>query len=193
VILVRWFRIKSGCMALAAAAVAGLALVFPASPVIPFTAGVIALVLLLARGSGDQRDWLEQTWGFIRLIVPLLFAGILVTGFLLGRPGETGIIPPGWIAGSVGGNSLAANFFASFVGAFMYFATLTEIPILQGLLGSGMGKGPALALLLAGPALSLPSMLAIRGILGTKKAAAFVALVIIMSTLTGWIFGIVTA
>lgn len=193
VILVRWFRIKSGCMALAAAAVAGLALVFPASPVIPFTAGVIALVLLLARGSGDQRDWLEQTWGFTRLIVPLLFAGILVTGFLLGRPGETGIIPPGWIAGSVGGNSLAANFFASFVGAFMYFATLTEIPILQGLLGSGMGKGPALALLLAGPALSLPSMLAIRGILGTKKAAAFVALVIIMSTLTGWIFGIVTA
>lgn len=193
VILVRWFRIRPGYMVVAAAAVAGIALVFPENPVIPFTAGVIALVLLLAKGGTDGREWLEQTWGFTRLIVPLLFAGVLLTGFLLGRPGEAGIVPPGWIAGSVGGNSLAANFFASFVGAFMYLATLSEIPILQGLLGSGMGKGPALALLLAGPALSLPNMLVIYSVLGTKKTAVFVALVITMATLSGWIFGFMMA
>jgi uncharacterized membrane protein YraQ (UPF0718 family) len=147
------------------------------------------LILILVKGSGESRDWLEQTWGFTQLIVPLLFAGVLVAGFLLGRPGEAGLIPSGWIAGSVGGNSLMANLFASVVGAFMYFATLTEIPILQGLLGAGMGKGPALALLLAGPALSLPNMLVIYSILGMKKTSVFVALVITMATISGWIFG----
>lgn len=193
VIMVRWFRVNARYMALAAAAVAALAFAFPGDPTIPFTAGVVALILLLAKGTDEGRDWLEQTWGFTQLIVPLLFAGVLVAGFLLGRPGEAGIIPSGWIAGSVGGNSLQANFFASFVGAFMYFATLTEIPILQGLLGAGMGKGPALALLLAGPALSLPNMLVIYSVLGMKKTATFVALVIAMATLSGWTFGFLAA
>ena len=122
-------------------------------------------------------------------IMPLLFGGVLVAGFLLGRPGHEGIIPSQWVSSLVGGNSLGANLFASIAGAFMYFATLTEVPILQGLLGAGMGKGPALALLLAGPALSLPSMLVIRGVLGTKKTAVFVSLVIIMATIAGLIFG----
>ena len=189
VILVRWFRVNAGYMAIAAAAVAALAFAFQGNPAVPFTAGVILLILILVKGTGESRDWLEQTWGFTQLIVPLLFAGVLVAGFLLGRPGEAGLIPSGWIAGSVGGNSLMANLFASVVGAFMYFATLTEIPILQGLLGAGMGKGPALALLLAGPALSLPNMLVIYSVLGMKKTSVFVALVITMATISGWIFG----
>lgn len=193
VIMVRWFSVNMMHMVIAAATVAALALAFPGSPTIPFIAGIVALILLLAKGTDEGRDWLEQTWGFTQLIAPLLFAGVLAAGFLLGRPGEAGLIPSSWIVGSVGGNSLAANFFASFVGAFMYFATLTEIPILQGLLGAGMGKGPALALLLAGPALSLPSMLVIYRVLGAKKTATFVGLVIIMATLSGWIFGSMVA
>ena len=101
------------------------------------------------------------------------------------------MIPFEWVAKSVGGNSLQANFVASFAGAFMYFATLTEVPIIQGLVGSGMGKGPALALLLAGPALSLPSMLVIRSIMGTGKTVVYVSLVIVMSTIVGMAFGAV--
>jgi hypothetical protein len=124
------------------------------------------------------------------MILPLLFGGVLVAGFLLGMPGgDNGIIPNAWIAKLVGGNSVWANLLASVVGALMYFATLTEVPIVQGLLGSGMGKGPALALLLAGPALSLPSMIVIRSILGTKKAFVFFGLVIGLSTIVGVIFG----
>jgi uncharacterized membrane protein YraQ (UPF0718 family) len=121
--------------------------------------------------------------------MPLLLAGVLVAGLLLGRPGSEGLIPSRWVSDLVGGNSLWANLFASVVGAFMYFATLTEVPILQGLIGAGMGKGPALALLLAGPALSLPNMLVIHSVLGTKKTAAFVSLVIVMATVSGLIFG----
>jgi uncharacterized membrane protein YraQ (UPF0718 family) len=112
-----------------------------------------------------------------------------VAGFLLGRPGSEALIPKIWIENLVGGNSLWSNLFASVVGALMYFATLTEIPILQGLLGEGMGKGPALSLLLAGPALSLPNMLVIRSILGTKKTLVFISLVIIMATFSGMLFG----
>jgi uncharacterized membrane protein YraQ (UPF0718 family) len=134
-------------------------------------------------------DWFDESWGFAKQILPLLLIGVFVAGALLGRVGHEGLIPSAWVAGAVGGNSLAANFFASFAGAFMYFATLTEVPILQGLIGAGMGKGPALALLLAGPALSLPSMLVIRSVLGTKKTAVFVALVIVMATFGGMIFG----
>jgi hypothetical protein len=119
----------------------------------------------------------------------LLLGGVLVAGLLLGRPGHEGLIPSAWVERAVGGNSVWANLFASVVGAFMYFATLTEIPILQGLMGAGMGKGPALALLLAGPALSLPSMLVIRSIMGTKKTVVYVALVIVMATITGLIYG----
>jgi hypothetical protein len=133
--------------------------------------------------------WGVSSWDYAKLIFPLLLAGVLVAGFLLGRPGHEGIIPSEWVATVVGGNSLAANFVASVVGAFMYFATLTEVPIVQGLMGSGMGQGPALALLLAGPALSLPSMLVIRQVLGTKKTVTYVALVVVMATLTGWLFG----
>lgn len=133
--------------------------------------------------------WLESSWSFIQQILPLLFLGIFFAGLLLGRPGEEGLIPSRFVASLVGGNSLSANFFASLVGAFMYFATLTEIPILQGLIGSGMGQGPALALLLAGPALSLPNMLVIRSVVGTKKTFVYVLLVVIMATFSGIIYG----
>jgi hypothetical protein len=133
--------------------------------------------------------WIDETWGFARLILPLLFAGVLVAGALLGRPGHEGWIPSEWVEAAVGGNSFRANVLASIAGAFMYFATLTEVPIVQGLLGSGMGKGPALALLLAGPALSLPNMLVIRSVLGTRKTATFVGLVVIMATSSGAVFG----
>jgi uncharacterized membrane protein YraQ (UPF0718 family) len=137
----------------------------------------------------ELRDWIDSTWGFAKQILPLLLAGVLVAGFLFGRPGHEALIPSRWVAELVGGNSLFANFFASFAGAFMYFATLTEVPIVQGLAGAGMGKGPALALLLAGPALSLPSMLVIRSILGTRKTLVFVTLVIVLSTAAGWAYG----
>ncbi|WP_073257255.1 permease [Caldanaerovirga acetigignens] len=135
-------------------------------------------------------SWIESTWSFAKQIMPLLFGGVLIAGFLMGRPNvDAGIIPAKYIATIVGGNSIMANFLASIVGAFMYFATLTEVPILQGLLGSGMGHGPALALLLAGPALSLPNMLVINSVLGSKKTITYVSLVVIMATLTGYIFG----
>lgn len=137
----------------------------------------------------ELREWMSSTLTFALQILPLLFAGVVVAGFLLGRPGHEGLVPSDWVAGLVGGNSFAANLFASVVAAFMYFATLTEVPILQGLMGSGMGKGPALALLLAGPALSLPSMIVLRGVLGTRKTVAFVSLVIGLSTLAGWLYG----
>jgi len=133
--------------------------------------------------------WVESTWTFAKQIFPLLFFGVFIAGFLLGRPGHEGLIPSAIVTRFVGGNSLSANFFASIVGAFMYFATLTEVPILQGLLGAGMGKGPALALLLSGPALSLPSMLVLKTILGTKKTVIYVMIVVVMSTIAGMIFG----
>jgi uncharacterized membrane protein YraQ (UPF0718 family) len=136
------------------------------------------------------RLWLDSTWDFTKRIIPLLFLGVLIAGFLMGRPGtDAGVIPARYIAGTVGGNGLAANLIASVAGALMYFATLTEIPIVQGLLGAGIGKGPALALLLAGPALSLPNMLVISSFLGPKKTFAYVSLAVIMATLTGKIFG----
>jgi uncharacterized membrane protein YraQ (UPF0718 family) len=121
--------------------------------------------------------------------LPLLFVGVLLAGILLGRPGHPALIPESWIAGWVGGNSLWANLFASFAGAMMYFATLTEVPILEGLLGAGMGKGPALALLLAGPALSLPNMLVIRSVMGTQKTVVYVVLVVVLSTIAGMTYG----
>ncbi len=135
-------------------------------------------------------EWVDQTWGFAKQILPLLFAGVIVAGFLMGRPDSgAGLIPSRWIDALVGGNSLGANLIASLAGALMYFATLTEVPILQGLLGAGMGRGPALALLLAGPALSLPNMLVIRSVIGTAKTLVYVVLVIIMATATGLIHG----
>jgi uncharacterized membrane protein YraQ (UPF0718 family) len=134
-------------------------------------------------------SWGQSTWSFAKQILPLLFGGVLVAGFLLGRPGHEALIPEQWIQSLVGGNSLWANLFASVAGALMYFATLTEVPILQGLIGSGMGQGPALALLLSGPALSLPSMLVIRSIIGTQKMLVYSGLVVLMSTIAGMGYG----
>ena len=152
--------------------------------------GLAAIVLRWFRRD-ELAPWVDATWTFAKQIMPLLLGGVLVAGFLLGGPGggEAGVIPGAWIERAVGGNSLGANFFASFVGAFMYFATLTEVPILQGLIASGMGKGPALALLLAGPALSLPNMLVIRSVLGNQKTLVFIGLVVVLSTVAGMIFG----
>ncbi len=138
----------------------------------------------------ELSQWLGQTWFFARQMLPLLFAGVIAAGFLMGRPQtNAGIIPESWIAAAVGGNSVGANFLASLSGAFMYFATLTEVPILQGLLGSGMGEGPALALLLAGPALSLPNMLVIRSVIGIRKTLTYIVLVVIMATISGTVYG----
>jgi uncharacterized membrane protein YraQ (UPF0718 family) len=139
----------------------------------------------------ELKEWTSVSWAFALQILPLLLGGVLLSGFLLGRVGHEGIIPSKYVIALVGGNSFFANFFSSVVAAFMYFATLTEVPILQGLMNSGMGKGPALALLLAGPALSLPSMLVIRSVIGTKKTVAYVGLVILMSTFTGMFFGFI--
>ena len=174
---------------LAAVPVVSLALLFPHEPLISFGAGIVVVSLILATGRGESGEWLTSTWGFAKQILPLLLIGVLAAGFLLGRPGEESLIPEEWIAKSVGGNSPSANLFASVVGAFMYFATLTEVPILQGLIGSGMGKGPALALLLAGPALSLPNMIVIRSVIGTRKTAVFTALVVVMAAAAGMIYG----
>lgn len=187
--LVIWFGVKAYKTVIVAVVVLVLALVIPHEPLIAFSAGIIGLSVLLTTTRGETESWFLSTWEFSKQIMPLLLAGVLVAGLLLGRPGSEGLIPSQWVSGLVGGNSLWANLFASVVGAFMYFATLTEVPILQGLIGSGMGKGPALALLLAGPALSLPNMLVINSVLGLKKTAAFICLVIIMATISGLIFG----
>ena len=165
------------------------------SPLIPMVAGIGALsvITLIDKKDEDNKEWTIASWEFAKQIMPLLGIGVLIAGFLLGSThGDTaiaGIIPNEWIANLVGGNSLFSNFFASIVGAFMYFATLTEVPILQGLMAAGMGKGPALALLLAGPSLSLPNMLVIRGVLGTEKTLVYVTLVVVMATASGLIFG----
>ena len=134
---------------------------------------------------------MESTWGFMKQIFPLLGGGVLVAGFMLGRPGHPALIPEHFVQTLLGGNSLWANLFASLAGALMYFATLTEVPILQGLLGAGMGKGPALALLLAGPALSLPNMLVIGSVMGIKKTAVFCSIIIILSTIAGMLYGVI--
>lgn len=155
---------------------------------------LVALGVMMVRWytRDELRGWVDASWGFAKQITPLLLGGILISGWLMGRPGtDAGLIPSSWIAGAVGGNSWAANLLASVVGSFMYFATLTEVPILQTLLGAGMGKGPALALLLAGPALSLPNMIVIRSYLGTRKTAAYTALVVVMATVSGWVYGAV--
>lgn len=164
-------------------------------PLVPMIVAIAALsvILLFDKGDEENREWAFASWGFAKQIMPLLAVGVVTAGFLLGSTHDNtaiaGIIPNEWIEWAVGGNSLLSNFFASFTGAFMYFATLTEVPIIQGLLALGMGKGPALALLLAGPSLSLPNMLVIRGVMGTKKTAVYVALVIVRATISGFVFG----
>ena len=165
-------------------------LLLPKNPLVPFSVGVVGTSVLISKKEGEPQEWMAATWGFTKQILPLLAAGVLVAGLLLGSPeGSEGLIPSRWVSTLVGGNSIFSNFFASIVGAFMYFATLTEVPILQGLIANGMGKGPALALLLAGPALSLPNMLVIRSVMGTQKTVVFVSLVVVMATVTGLIFG----
>ncbi len=189
VTLAAWFGVPWWKVALAAGPALVLALVFPEAPVLAFAAGALGLAAITSTQEGEPQHWFIAAWGFAKQILPLLLAGVVVAGALLGRPGQEGLIPSSWISSSVGGNSLGANLFASVAGAFMYFATLTEVPILQGLLANGMGQGPALSLLLAGPALSLPSMLVLRSLMGTKKTVAYVTLVVIMATVTGLIYG----
>ncbi|MBW1723254.1 MAG: permease [Deltaproteobacteria bacterium] len=151
---------------------------------------IVLFLMLKAWFTKDERvNWVQSTWGFMKQIFPLLGAGVLVAGFMLGRPGHSALIPEHYIQSLVGGNSLWANLFASVSGALMYFATLTEVPILQGLIGAGMGKGPALSLLLAGPALSLPNMLVIGGVMGVKKTVTFCAIIVVLSTIAGLTYG----
>ena len=174
--------------------IANVKLVPPVPMIVAIAA--LSLILLTDTRSDENREWALSSWGFAKQILPLLAIGVVVAGFLLGSTHDgtaiAGIIPNSWIEWAVGGNSILSNFLASFVGAFMYFATLTEVPIVQGLLASGMGEGPALALLLAGPSLSLPNMLVIRGVLGTKKTVVYVGLVIVMATISGYFFGMLS-
>lgn len=183
-------QVKKLYVILGTVAVIISAIIFYSNPTITFVAALVATTIALSFSKDEPNQWLGETWGFTKQIMPLLAVGVLVAGFLLGsHNNNNGVIPNEWISALVGGNSLFSNFFASITGAFMYFATLTEIPILQGLINSGMGKGPALALLLAGPALSLPNMLVIRGVIGTQKTVVYVSLVVIMATLSGLIYG----
>ena len=181
---------------LTGAAVTALSALLFANPLITMVVGIASVstsALFDKSEDGENREWILSSWGFTKQIVPLLAIGVVIAGFLLGSTHDdvaiAGVIPNSWIAWLVGGNSISSNFFASIVGAFMYFATLTEVPILQGLIASGMGKGPALALLLAGPSLSLPNMLVIRGVMGTQKTIVYVVLVVVLSTIAGLIYG----
>lgn len=185
-----------GWHVLLGAVVTGIAAFFTGSPMITMVVGITAVSVISLIDKSDNyenREWIISSWGFAKQIIPLLAIGVVIAGFLLGSTHDdtaiAGVIPNAWIAWAVGGNSVLSNVLASVVGAFMYFATLTEVPIIQGLLASGMGKGPALALLLAGPSLSLPNMLVIRGIMGTQKTMVYVVIVIILSAIAGLIFG----
>jgi len=188
-ILIFWMKTTWWKILASAVPTLGLVVFFPREPMIPFAAAVVGLSWTASTDDGESGEWFASSWGFAKQILPLLLGGVLVAGFLLGRPEHEGLVRSEWVTKAVGGNSLWANFFAAIAGAFMYFATLTEVPILQGLIGAGMGKGPALSLLLAGPALSLPNMLVIRSVMGTKKTVVFVALVVLMATVTGIVYG----
>ena len=189
ILKIKWLHVLLAVIATAASAF------LSSSPLIPMVVGIGALsvITLIDKNDEDNKEWTIASWEFAKQIMPLLGMGVLIAGFLLGSTHDNtaiaGIIPNEWIANLVGGNSVFSNFFASIVGAFMYFATLTEVPILQGLMAAGMGKGPALALLLAGPSLSLPNMLVIRGVIGTQKTVVYVGLVVVMATASGLIFG----
>jgi uncharacterized membrane protein YraQ (UPF0718 family) len=188
VVLMGWFgapRVRVVAVALLVAVLAALG----RGPEAAFLAGIVGLGWVTAGREGELGEWFDQSWQFTKQIMPLLLGGVLVAGFLLGRPEGEGVVPAQWVTDAVGGNGLGANLFAAVAGAFMYFATLTEVPILQGLLGNGMGQGPALALLLAGPALSLPNMLVIRSVIGWQKTLVFVVLVVVMATVTGLLYG----
>ena len=189
ILKLKWQYVLAGVLLTAASGI------LTESPMIPMVVGIASLTVITLTDKKDEenKQWTLSTWDFTKQIMPLLALGVLVAGFLLGSThGDTnlpGVIPNEWVVSLVGGNSVFSNFFASIVGAFMYFATLTEVPILQGLMSAGMGKGPALALLLAGPSLSLPNMLVIRGVLGNQKTAVYVLLVVVMATVSGLIYG----
>ena len=189
ILKLKWQYVALGVITTAASAF------LTTSPLVPMVVGIAALSILTLtdKKHDENREWTLSAWDFAKQIMPLLAIGVVTAGFLLGSTHDdtalAGIIPNQWITNLVGGNSVFSNFFASIVGAFMYFATLTEVPILQGLMAAGMGKGPALALLLAGPSLSLPNMLVIRGVMGTQKTLVYVLLVVVMATISGVIFG----
>ena len=197
ILKITWWQVALGAFATIVSAV--LAKMFVPNPIfvplVPMIVGIVAIsfMTLLDKQNEDNRLWTISAWGFAKQILPLLAIGVVTAGFLLGSThGSTsiaGIIPNEWVEWAVGGNSLLSNFVCSFIGAFMYFATLTEVPIVQGLMTAGMGKGPALALLLAGPSLSLPSMLVMRQVMGTRKTIVFVALVVVTSTIAGFLYG----
>ncbi len=197
ILKIKWQWVVGAIVATGLSAVLAFPLVenVKLAPLVPMVVAIAALSIITLRDRNDpeNKEWTLSAWDFAKQIMPLLAFGVVVAGFLLGSTHDgisiAGVIPNEWISALVGGNSVFSNFFASIIGAFMYFATLTEVPILQGLLASGMGKGPALALLLAGPSLSLPNMLVIRGIIGTQKTAVYVVLVIVMATISGLIFG----
>jgi uncharacterized membrane protein YraQ (UPF0718 family) len=201
VLLVAWFEFPAWKIGLAGAAPLMLVLLWPHLPehwahtlhefkaLSVFAVAAILFSWAASTQEGEPAEWFGASWTLAKQILPLLLGGVLVSGLLLGRPDHEGWIPNAWVSTAVGGDSLLANFVSSIIGAFMYFATLTEVPIVQGLLGSGMGQGPALTLLLAGPALSLPSMLVIQSVMGTKKTVVFVLLVVVLSTFTGWVYG----
>ncbi len=191
ILKIKWQYVLAASIATAASAW------ISSSPLIPMVVGIAALsiIALMDKREPENKEWTIASWDFAKQILPLLAIGVLIAGFLLGSTHDdtsmAGIIPNEWIANLVGGNSVFSNFFASIVGAFMYFATLTEVPILQGLIAAGMGKGPALALLLAGPSLSLPNMLVIRGVMGTQKTLVYVLLVVVMATISGLLYGMI--
>ena len=186
-LIVRWhWRISH--LTVLGLLIVGSAIVVPDTPELPFAIGALGIIVLSATNETDK-EWAVQTWSFTQQIMPLLLGGVFIAGLLLGRPGYEGLIPSDWVSTAVGDNSLASTLLASVIGAFMYFSTLTEVPIVEGLLGAGMGKGPALALLLAGPALSLPNMLVIRTILGNQKTVVYCGLVVTMATITGYVYG----
>ncbi len=194
ILRIDWWKVLASFFITAASA-----LLFK-SPMISMVVGIgaISVISLTDKKEGnDNRDWILSSWDFAKQILPLLVMGVMIAGFLLGSThGETalaGIVPNEWVSRLLGGNSLASNVFASVAGAFMYFATLTEVPIIQGLLGSGMGQGPALALLLSGPSLSLPSILVIKSVLGWKKTLVYILLVIVLSTIAGMLYGLIVA
>jgi uncharacterized protein len=197
ILKITWWWVVLGALATALSAVLSTIFIENAklSPIVPMLVGIVALSLVTLKDKNDEenREWTISSWDFAKQIMPLLAIGVVIAGFLLGSAHDDvnipGIIPSEWVAWLVGGNSVFANFSASILGAFMYFATLTEVPILQGLIASGMGKGPALALLLAGPSLSLPNMLVIRGVIGTQKTIVYVSLVVVMATIAGLIYG----
>jgi len=188
-VLVAWFGIAWWKVLTTAAATLVLALSFPALPQLAFAVAVLGLSVSLATDKGEGGTWFTTSWDFAKQIFPLLFIGVFFSGLFLGQPGHEGLIPSEWVTRLVGGNSIWSNMFASVAGALMYFATLTEVPILQGLMANGMGKGPALSLLLAGPALSLPSMILITRIIGFRKALTYILLVVVMATFTGMAYG----